>query len=161
MSSIQIPVFFPTKPSSNDESWSRLSFGAETSLPITQSSLALSHDTNKLWKFVIILWKCHIHVHVVLALFCIFFPFIWWGKSKISLVCRGCIGNEISASNLHRKYICYPYISNSLFSGFYVMRVVSIFVLNDCYFDNKNFSEINGSIGIISMRNVSQCSLIS
>ena len=61
-----------TKPSSHDGSWFRHGFGAETSLPLAQSTPAVSHDTTRLFLIVVTLWDCHIHADAVRALSWIF-----------------------------------------------------------------------------------------
>ena len=42
------------KPSSDDESGFKHSFGAELSLPLTQSAPAVSHDTTRLCQIIVI-----------------------------------------------------------------------------------------------------------
>ena len=61
-----------TKPSSDDESGFRHGFGAETSLPLTQSAPAVSHDTTRLCQIVVALLDCQIHADAVRALSLIF-----------------------------------------------------------------------------------------
>ena len=56
------------------------------------------------------LWDFHVHADVVGALswiFIVYFLLIKYG---------GWVGNETSASDLDRKYICYPAIFDTLFS---------------------------------------------
>ena len=93
--------------------------GAEASLPLAQSTPAVTHDTTKLCWIVITQWNCHINADAVKALTWIFFyvcPLVWWRKSKISQEYGGSVGKETSASNLNRKHIGYPTISDTLFS---------------------------------------------
>ena len=61
-----------TKPSSDDDSGFRHSFGTEASLPLAQSAPAVSHDTTRLCQIVVTLWDCHIHADAVRALSWIF-----------------------------------------------------------------------------------------
>ena len=61
-----------TKPSSDDDSGFRHGFGAEASLPLTQSAPAVSHDTTKLCQIVVTLWDCQIHADAVRAISWIF-----------------------------------------------------------------------------------------
>ena len=61
-----------TKPSSDDDSGFRHGFGAEASLPLTQSAPAVSHDTTRLCQIVVALWDCLIHAVTVRALSWIF-----------------------------------------------------------------------------------------
>ena len=59
-------------PSSDDVSGFRHGFGAEASLPLTQSAPAVSHDTTRLCQIVVALWDCQIHAGAVRALSWIF-----------------------------------------------------------------------------------------
>ena len=61
-----------TKPSSDDDSGFRHGFGAETSLPLAQSTPAVSHDTTRLYQTVVALGDCQIHTDTVRALSWIF-----------------------------------------------------------------------------------------
>ena len=49
------------------------SFGAEASLPLTQSAPAVSHHTTRLYWMVFVLYECHIRSDAVTVLFWIFF----------------------------------------------------------------------------------------
>ena len=62
----------PAKPSSYDDSGFRHGFGAEASLPLAQSALAVSHDTTRFCQIVVTLWDCHIHADAVRDLSWIF-----------------------------------------------------------------------------------------
>ena len=62
----------PIKPSSEDDSGFRHSFGAEASLPLAQTDPSVSHDTTSLCQIVVTLWDCHIHAAAVRALSWIF-----------------------------------------------------------------------------------------
>ena len=62
---VYITALLLTKPSSDDDSGFRHGFGAETSLPLTQSVPAVSHDTTKLYQIVVALWDCQIHADAV------------------------------------------------------------------------------------------------
>ena len=53
-------VLLPTKSSSDDDSGFRHGFGAEASLPLTQSAPAVSHDTTRLCWFDLATWVCQI-----------------------------------------------------------------------------------------------------
>ena len=57
-----------TKPSSGDDSGFKLVFGAEASLPLAQSTPAVSYDTTRRFQIVAALWDCQIHAHAVRAL---------------------------------------------------------------------------------------------
>ena len=61
-----------TTPSSDDDSGFRHCFGAEASLPLTQSAPAVSHDTTRLCQIVVALWNCQIHTDAIRALSWIF-----------------------------------------------------------------------------------------
>ena len=65
-------VLLLTKPSSDDDSGFRHNFGAEASLPLTQSAPAVSHDTTKHCQIFVALWDCQIHADAVRALSWIF-----------------------------------------------------------------------------------------
>ena len=51
MTAIYTVALQPTKPSSGDDSGFRHGFGAEASLPLTQSAPVVSHDTTRLCWF--------------------------------------------------------------------------------------------------------------
>ena len=57
-----------TKPLSDDDSGFRHGFGAEASLPLAQSTPAVSHDTTRLCQIIVTLWDCHIHADAVRVL---------------------------------------------------------------------------------------------
>ena len=57
-----------TKPSADDDSGFRHGFGAEASLPLAQSSPAVSHDTIRLCYIVVNQWDFPIHADAVKAL---------------------------------------------------------------------------------------------
>ena len=61
-----------TNPSSDDDSGFRHGFGAEASLPLTQSVPAVSHATTRLCQIVVALWDYQIHADAVRALSWIF-----------------------------------------------------------------------------------------
>ena len=65
-------AFHPTKTSSKDGSGFRHGFGAEASLPLTQSAPAVSHDTTRLCQIVVTQWDCYIHADAVRTLSWIF-----------------------------------------------------------------------------------------
>ena len=65
-------VLLLTKPSSDDDSGFRHSFGDESLSPLTQSAPAVSHDTTRLCQIVVTLWDCQIHADAVRALSWIF-----------------------------------------------------------------------------------------
>ena len=48
MTDVYTAALLPTKLSSDDDYWLRHGFGAKASLPLTQSSLAVTHDTTRL-----------------------------------------------------------------------------------------------------------------
>ena len=75
-----------TKPSSDDDSGFRHGFGAEASLPITQSAPTVSHDTTRLCLNIDTLWDCQIHANAVRALswtFSIYFLLSDGGSPKL------------------------------------------------------------------------------
>ena len=95
----------------------RHDFGIEALLPLTQGSPAVTYNTTRLCWIDVTLWNCHIHADAVRALSWIFFyvfPLVWWRKFKINQEYRGWVGNETWASDLDRKYIGYPAISDTL-----------------------------------------------
>ena len=55
-----------TKPSSDDSGFG-YGFGAEASLPLTQSAPTVSHDTTRLCQIVVAQWDCQIHADAVRA----------------------------------------------------------------------------------------------
>ena len=118
-------VLLPTKPSSEDDSGFRHSFGAEASLPLTQSAPAVTHDTTRLWWIVVTLWDYHIYPGAVRVFYNVF-PLIWWKKSKISQESCVWLDNEISASDLDRKYDGYPAISDTLFSQILIFSQLTL-----------------------------------
>ena len=61
-----------TKPSSDDDSGFRHGFRAKASLPLTQSTPAVSHDTTRFCQIVVTVWDCQIHANAVRALSWIF-----------------------------------------------------------------------------------------
>ena len=81
-----------------------------------QSAPAVTHDTTRLCWIVVTLWDCHINADAIIVDIFYVFPLVWRRKSKISQECRSWVGNETSTSDLDRKYIGYPAISDTLFS---------------------------------------------
>ena len=67
MTDVYTAALLPTKPSSDND------FGAEASLPLTQSAPAVTHDTTRRCWMDVTLWDCHIHAYTVRALSWIFF----------------------------------------------------------------------------------------
>ena len=61
-----------TKPSSDDDTGFRYGFGAEASLPLTQSAPAVCRDTTRQCQIVVARWDCQIYIHAVRALSWIF-----------------------------------------------------------------------------------------
>ena len=67
------------------------------------------------------------------------FSLVRWRKSKICKENGGWVGNKTSASDFNRKYICYPAISDTLFSQIFIffqltlMCAVKIFFIRDIY----------------------------
>ena len=72
MIDIDTGALLPTKPSSDDDSRFRHDFEAEESLPLTQKTPAVTHNTTRLCWVVVTLWYCHIHADAVIALSGIF-----------------------------------------------------------------------------------------
>ena len=75
-------------------------------------------------------YPCWCSYTLILDLFRVF-PLVWWRKSKISQENGGWVGNETSASNFDRKYICYPAISDTLFSQiliFFQLTLMYIYI---------------------------------
>ena len=56
MTDVYITALLPTKPSSDDDSGFRHSFGAEASLPLTQSAPAVTHNTTRLFGIVVTIY---------------------------------------------------------------------------------------------------------
>ncbi len=56
MTDIYTAALLPTKPSSDNDSGFRHGFGAEASLPLTQSAPAVSHDTTRLCQILVALY---------------------------------------------------------------------------------------------------------
>ena len=61
-----------TKPSSDVDSGFKHGFGDEASLPLAQSTPAVSHNSTRLCQIVVTLWDCHYHTDAVRALSLIF-----------------------------------------------------------------------------------------
>ena len=76
MTDVCIAVLLPTKPSSDDDSRFRHGFRVETSLLLTQSGPAVTHDTIILCWIVVTQCDCHIHADVVRALSWVFFMYL-------------------------------------------------------------------------------------
>ena len=75
-----------TKTSSDDDSGFRHGFGAESSLPLTQSAPAVSHDTTRLCQIAVALWDCQIYADAVRALswiFSMYFLLSDWGSPRL------------------------------------------------------------------------------
>ena len=68
-------VLLPIKSSSDDDPGFRHGFRAEASLPLTQGTPAVSHNTTRLYWMVFDLYKCHICSDAVTVLFWIFFVY--------------------------------------------------------------------------------------
>ena len=66
MSDVYTVALLPTKPSFDDDSGFRHGFRAEASLPLTQNTPAVTHDTTRLCWIAITHWDCHIHVDAVM-----------------------------------------------------------------------------------------------
>ena len=111
MTVIYTATLLPTKPSSDDDSGFKHGFGAEASLQLTRSAPSVTYDTTRLCWIDITLWDYHIP-----WIFFYVFPLVWWRKSWISQEYKSRIGNETLASDLDRKYIGHPVISDTLFS---------------------------------------------
>ena len=134
-----------TKSSSDDASGFRHGFGAKASLPLAQSAPAVSHDTARLCQIVIAPWDCQIYTDAVRALSWIFSMYFLLSdggsprlvKKKNKKKNGGCVENKNSASDFDRKYICYPAISDTLFSQIFIffrltlMCPVEIFFIGD------------------------------
>ena len=130
-----------TKPSSDDDSGFRHGFGAEASLPLTQSAPAVSHDTTRLYQVVVALWDCQIHADAVRDLSWIFSMYFLLSnggsprlvkKTEVELAIKPLhltsIGNTFVIqpflihcscrssyfSNLHSYIYIYIYIDNKL-----------------------------------------------
>ena len=75
----------PVKSSSDDNPGFRHGFGAEASLPLTQGTPAVSHNTTRLYWMMFDLYECHIRSDAITVLFWIFFIFslFFAGKSPI------------------------------------------------------------------------------
>ena len=75
MTNVYTKALLPTKPSSDDDSGLWHGFRAEASLPRTQSTPAVTHNTTKFCWIDITLWDCCIHADAVRALSWIFFMY--------------------------------------------------------------------------------------
>ena len=74
MIDVSTAALLPIKPSSDDSGF-RHSFGTEASLPLTQSTLAVTPDTTRLCWIDVTVWDCYIHADAVRALSWIFFMY--------------------------------------------------------------------------------------
>ena len=75
MTDVYTAALLPTKLSSDDNFGFRHGFGAEASLPQTQSLLVVTHDTTRLCWIDVILWDCHIHADAFRVLSWIIFMY--------------------------------------------------------------------------------------
>ena len=74
MTDVYTTALLPVKPSSDDSGF-RYGFGAEASLPLTQSAPVVTHDTIRLCWIDITLWSCYIHADAVRVLPWVFFMY--------------------------------------------------------------------------------------
>ena len=110
---VRTTAFLLTKRSSVDEYGFRYGFGAEASLPLSQSPPAVSHDTAKLCQIAVTLWDCLIHADAVRDISWIFSMYfvlpdggsLWLGKKNGDWV-----GNKSSASDFNIYIYIYIYI---------------------------------------------------
>ena len=118
MTDVYTAALLPKELSLDDDSSVRHSSGAEVSLTQAQSAPAVTHDITRLYLTDVTLWDCYIHADTVRALswICFMYFLVSDGKSKISQEYGGCVDNETSASDLDKKYIGYPVISDTLIS---------------------------------------------
>ena len=65
-------VLFPAKPSLYNDSGLRHGFEPKATLPKTQSTPTVSHDTTSLCWFIVTLWECHIYTDAIKTLYWIF-----------------------------------------------------------------------------------------
>ena len=72
ISDVYTTALLLTNPSSDDDSGFRHGFGAEASLPLTQSAPAVSHVTTRIFQIVVALWDCQINADALRALSRIF-----------------------------------------------------------------------------------------
>ena len=107
-----------TKPSSDDDSGFRYGFGAEASLPLTQSSPAVSHDNTRLCQIVVTRWDCQIHADAVRALswiFSMYFLLYDGGsprlakKTEIELAIK-----PLHLTSIGNTFVIQPFLSLSL-----------------------------------------------
>ena len=75
MTDVYTAALRPTKPLSDDDSGFRNGFRAKASLPLTQCSPAVTHDTTRLCWIDVTQWDCHIHTDAVRASSLIFFMY--------------------------------------------------------------------------------------
>ena len=139
MTDVYTVALLPTKPSSDDDSGFRpMPFRESiiTTNPECPSSNSQYHQILLDWRHSGIAISMLMHKEPFLGSFlCISSCPI---KSKISLEYGGWVGNETSASDLDRKYVDYPAISDTLFSQiieFFQLRLmcpVEIFLQRDC-----------------------------
>ena len=83
MTDVYTAALHPTNLSSDDNSGFMHGFGTEASLPLTQSTPAVTHDTTRLCCIDVILWERHIHTDAVRAL------------SRIFLCISSCLTEEV------------------------------------------------------------------
>ena len=65
MNDVYATALLLTKPSSDDDSGFRHGFRARASLPQTQSTTAVTHNTTRLSWIDVTLWDCHICIDTI------------------------------------------------------------------------------------------------
>ena len=98
-------------------------------LSIITTDIELSSSTSRYHHAFLVCCLCENAISLLMQLalysasfffFRYIFSLVWWWMSKINQICWGWDGNETSASDLDRKYICYPAISDILFTEIFI-----------------------------------------
>ena len=82
-------VLLRIKSSSDDYPGFKYGFGSEASLPLTQGTPVVSHNTTRLYWMVFDLYECHIRSDAVTVLFWIFFKYSLFSSGENSSLVKG------------------------------------------------------------------------
>ena len=148
MTDLYTAALLPTKTSSDNDSGFRHSFGAEASLPITQSAPAVTHDTTRLCWTGATLWDWHIPADSVRTLsWIIFFIYFQLSDGKclrlvkntvVELVMKPRHPTSMGNTLVIQQFLTHCSRRSSYFFQFPLMCAVEIFFKRDCEL-YKNF----------------------
>ena len=123
MTDVYTAALLPTKLSSDDDSEFRHGFGAEVSLPLTQSSPPVTHDTTRLCWIDVTLWECHIQADVLTALSWIFFTYFLLSDGESPRSVKKNSEVELVMTSIGNTLVIQPFLTHcshrsSYFSNF-------------------------------------------